>query len=172
MQHMPLAQSLSCVQSVQSWSRTNRMKWGTRSQSRAFSAEHLRTLGSCFQSCWSNASLPEGQVCSAFGGQDGLLLQHYPIPADSVLINAKSFLYGVLGQYFVDLNDPSPLYISLFKFCLTSVAENPLAQTNFYLQKHPGSSNDWSLNTSAKDSDMTSSSATYLCQTLHTLFFT
>lgn len=88
----------------------HRMKWGTWTQSRAFSAECPGMLGSCLQSCWSNASLAEGQVCSAFGGQDGLLPQHYPVPADSVLINAKSLLYGVLGQNFVDLNDASPLH--------------------------------------------------------------
>lgn len=43
------------------------------------------------------------------GGQDSLLLKHYPILADSKLFNGESFLYQVLEWYLLELKLFSPL---------------------------------------------------------------
>ena len=56
------------------------------------------------------------------GGQDSLLLKHYPILADFVLFNAESFLYQVLEQYLLELQ-----HFPLFKFLqLTSFIQPQL----------------------------------------------
>lgn len=76
------------------------------------------------------------------GGQDNLLLIHYPILADAVLFNAESFLYQVLEQHLLELKLFPFSIPSVNKFYSTSIAENPLVQTKFYLARSPGSSGD------------------------------